>query len=107
LARVSWELPPSGSLSGLFGLRNGIGVHRQLHCVALDGADQLLVDEVVMTLVARRAVLLGQLDAITLDMIDGADRRAVLADDLHVLSDFHWASSLFWFDKTGRGSVFQ
>jgi hypothetical protein len=41
-----------------------------------------------MILVTFRAVLFGELDPVSLDLIDGADLDAVLADDFHMLFDF-------------------
>jgi hypothetical protein len=41
----------------------------------------------MMPLVTGRAILLGQLDAVTLDPINGADMGSVLTDDLHVFPD--------------------
>ena len=72
---------PARSFSA-FLLRDGIGFERKLHDVALDRTDELFVDVVVVILVTFLAVLLGQLDAITLNLVDGADLDAILADDL-------------------------
>src|SRR5688572_3296156 len=61
-----------------------VAVRGQAHLVALDFGDEAGGDEVVMALVAPRsfrdlgtAVLLGQLDAVAFDAVDGADMHAV------------------------------
>src|SRR6516165_5988155 len=54
--------------------------------VAFDVCDESLVDVVVMALVAAlAAVLLGQLDAVAFDAVDGADVNAVGPDHFHML----------------------
>ena len=67
-----------------FVFRNRIGIHRELDDIAFDSPDKLKIDEVMMILVARGAVLLGQFDAAAFDAVDGADIGAVLADDFHM-----------------------
>jgi len=83
--------------SGLFFLFEGhrdVGVGGQADLVALDTRDQAGRDEVVVP--GMRAlplgdvgtrILLGQLDAVALDLVDGADMDAVGADDFHMFLD--------------------
>ncbi len=42
----------------------------------------------VTLVMALAAVLLGELDAIALDMVDGTDMDAIGADDFHMFFDF-------------------
>ncbi|MDB5696685.1 MAG: hypothetical protein JWN21_2228 [Sphingomonas bacterium] len=75
--------------SGFFLERDrDIGIGGQPHRVALHRRDQPGRDEVVVALVAPLSgVLLGQLDAVPLDAVDGADMDAVGADHFHMLGD--------------------
>src|SRR5688572_13564545 len=86
-ASARHSLARSGALPAFLGPRHGVGIHRKLDDVAFDRADQFAVDIMMMALVTGRAVLLRQLDAVALDLVDGADGRAVLADDFHVFPD--------------------
>ena len=61
-----------------FLLGHGVGIHRQLDDVTLDGTDIFRVDVVMMVLVTFRAVLARQLDPVALDAVDGADMCACL-----------------------------
>jgi len=65
-------------LAKLFGLWNRVGVDRELYDISFDRTDKLSVDIVVVRLMTGRAVLPGQLNAISFDAIDGADMSAVL-----------------------------
>jgi hypothetical protein len=85
---------PSASFF-LFERHRNVGIGAQAHgAVALDLRDKALADIVMMPFMApgsaldlRSAVLLGQLDAITLDMVDGAHMDAVGADDFGMFLD--------------------
>jgi hypothetical protein len=92
----------SDFLTGLLGLkfRNLVGVDGKLDDISFDSADKLSIDEVMMALVARGAVLPGQLDASAFDTINGADKSAVLADDFHVFPDIrHGVLPAYGFKK--------
>jgi DHA2 family multidrug resistance protein len=65
--------------------RIGAG-RREPHRVALDSGDEPAAQIMVMALV-RAAVVPGELDPVALDLVDGADRRAVGAHHLHVRLD--------------------
>jgi hypothetical protein len=61
----------------------------EAYFVALDTGNEAAINEVVMPLVASlAAVFLGQLDPITLDLIDCTDVDTVRADYFHVFLDF-------------------
>jgi hypothetical protein len=56
------------------------------HLVAFHLRDERLFDEVMVALVATFAtILLGQLDTVTFDLVDGTDVNAVGADNFHAL----------------------
>src|ERR1043166_2317807 len=76
--------------SGLARWRSGLLLHRdrdvavggEADLVALHAGDEAQVDVVMVALVAALpAVLAGQLDALALDAVDGADMEAGRADD--------------------------
>ena len=61
---------------------------RQANLVSFYAGDEAAIDEVVMAFVAAFAtVLLGQLNAVAFNFINGADVDAIGADDFHMLSD--------------------
>src|SRR3984957_1606719 len=67
------------------------------HLVAFNAGHQATIDIVVMPLVRTfSTVLLGQLDPVAFDLIDGADVNAVGADDFHVLLDVSHCLQLPW-----------
>lgn len=69
--------------SGFFFERHrDVGIGAQTHCaIVLDRRDQALADIMMMPLMAAfPAVLLGQLDPVTVHMVDGADMDAIGAD---------------------------
>jgi len=63
-----------------------VGVGGESHRVALDIGNQTKRDEMVLVAV-RSAVRFGQLDSFAFDMIDGADGRAVCANNGHAFLD--------------------
>src|SRR6202041_3907301 len=67
------------------------------HLVAFNVGHQAAVNIMVMALVrALTAVLLGQLDPVALDLVDGADVNAVGTDNFHVLFDVSHCLQLPW-----------
>jgi hypothetical protein len=68
-----------------FGRRSG-GAYRYLGGWGYQLGDEASGDVVVVILV-RSALGLGHLDAVALDLVDGADVHAIGADDLHVLAN--------------------
>jgi hypothetical protein len=68
-------------------LRNRVGIASKLHDVSFNRPDKLKIDVVMVVLMSAATILPGQLDAISFDTVDGSDRGAVLADDLHVFLD--------------------
>jgi hypothetical protein len=74
-------------LARLLRLRNRVGIDGELYGVSFDCAHELTIDEVMMVVVTRSAVFLGQLDAATFDAVDRTNMRTVLADDFHVFPD--------------------
>jgi hypothetical protein len=64
--------------------RDDVRVECQLDDIAVNGADKLLVDVVMM-----EAVPLGQFDPVFLYSLDGSDDGSVLPNHLHMLSDVH------------------
>ncbi len=92
-------LAPSARASELFarlflfkGYRD-IGIGRQPHLVTLDIGDETAGNEVMMarmplgTLDLGARVLLGQLDAVALNAVDGTDMNAVSADHFHMFAN--------------------
>jgi len=60
----------------------------QANCIAFDFGNQAARDVMVMRFMSDAAVGAGQLDPVALDMVDGANRHAVGADDFHMLTNF-------------------
>ncbi len=99
LPRLRGSLPlPMGE--GREGLRlflerhRDVGVGGEPHLAVLDRGDEAQRDVMMMPFMAaltlddlRARVLLGQLDAVALDMVDGTDMDAVGADDFGMFLD--------------------
>src|SRR6185369_6348877 len=84
----------SGSLAAffLFHAVSHVAIGREAHGVPLDlrheaEREVMMVPFVAPAFEAGAGVLLGQLDAVAVDMVDRADMHAVGADHLHVLAD--------------------
>ena len=83
MVRIRNEL--GRALLFLFHRHGHVCVGRQPDLVAFDVGDEPLVDEVMVAPVAAlAAVLLGQLDAVTFDLVDRADMDTVGADGVHI-----------------------
>ena len=102
----------SGSVCPLFFLERHrhIGVGREADLVSFDIGNQPDRDIMVMPLVTTSPRMdLGQLDTMTVDMVDGAYMDAVGADDFHMIANLagidHENSSLIWLTGTQRMST--